>query len=89
MMADFLSTEDDDVHEGEPLIHSVMAGGRRISSQPSLHDIRAHARRQLERLPVELTTNQPLVPYPVQVSNVLEQLAAATDRRLSLAEAKS
>ena len=89
IMADFLSTEDDDVHEGEPLIHSVMAGGRRISSQPSLHDIRAHARHQLERLPVELTTNQPLVPYPVQVSNVLEQLAAATDRRLSLTEAKS
>jgi nicotinate phosphoribosyltransferase len=50
-MADFLSTEDDDVHEGEPLIHSVMAGGRRIPSQPSLYDIRAHARHQLERLP--------------------------------------
>jgi nicotinate phosphoribosyltransferase len=87
MMTDFLSTEDD-VHEGEPLIHLVMAGGRRISSRPSLYDIRAHARRQLEQLPLELATNQPLVPYPVQVSNVLEQLAAAADRRLSLMEAK-
>jgi nicotinate phosphoribosyltransferase len=88
MMTDFLSTEDD-VNEGEPLIHPVMTGGRRISSQPTLHDIRAHARHQLEQLPVELTTNQALVPYPVQVSNVLEQLAAATDQRLSLTEAKS
>jgi len=85
MMADTLSVEGD-AHDGEPLIRPVMTGGRRIGPQPSLHDIRAHARHELERLPAELRELSPMVPYPVQVSASLEQLAAVTDRRMSLPE---
>lgn len=85
MMADILSAEGD-IHEGEPLIHSVMASGRRIGPQPTLHDIRAHARHELERLPTELRAIGPLVPYPVEVSASLEQLAVVADRRMGLPE---
>jgi nicotinate phosphoribosyltransferase len=85
MMADTLSTEGD-LHEGEPLIHPVMAGGRRIGPQPSLHDIRAHARHELERLPAELREISPLEPYPVEVSASLEQLAVMADERMGLPE---
>ena len=85
MMADTLSTEGD-LHEGEPLIHPVMEGGRRIGPQPSLHDIRAHARHELERLPAELREISPLAPYPVQVSAPLEQLAVVADERMGLPE---
>jgi nicotinate phosphoribosyltransferase len=85
MMADVLSAEGD-LHEGEPLIHPVMASGRRIGPQPSLHDIRAHARHELERLPGELREINPLVSYPVQVSASLEQLAAVADWRMGFRE---
>jgi len=85
MMGDVLSVEDDK-QGGEPQIHPVMASGQRIASQASLHDIRAHARRELERLPLELHKTKSQVPYPVQISTALEQLAAVADRRVSLAE---
>jgi len=79
MLADFLSTEEDK-QEGETLIQSVMLRGRRIASQSSLQEIRAHARRQLDRLPSELRTCKPVAPYPVQISTSLEQLATVADR---------
>jgi nicotinate phosphoribosyltransferase len=85
MMSDILSTEND-THEGETLIQPVMAGGRRIGPQPTLHDVREHARRELERLPTELRAIGPLVPYPVEVSASLEQLAVVADRRIGLPE---
>jgi nicotinate phosphoribosyltransferase len=85
MMADVLSVEHDK-QEGEPLIHPVMARGERIASQALLHDIRAHARQELERLPLELREAKSQVPYPVQISTALEQLAAAADWRMRLAE---
>jgi nicotinate phosphoribosyltransferase len=80
MMADILSVEGD-LQDGETLIHPVMEGGRRIGAQPSLHDIRAHAHRELERLPVQLRAIKPETPYPVRVSALLQQLAAAADSR--------
>jgi nicotinate phosphoribosyltransferase len=88
MMADILSTEEEK-HEGATLIHPVMSSGQRIASQPSLHDIRAHARHELERLPPELRATKRVVPYPVQVSTALEQLAAVADWRGSLLELQS
>jgi nicotinate phosphoribosyltransferase len=87
MMSDILCCEEN-VHEGEPLIHQVMAGGRRVGPHPGLHDIRAHARHQLEQLPMELRAIGSLVPYPVEVSASLKELAAAADRRMGL-EVKS
>ena len=38
------------------------------------------------RLPAELKEISPLVPYPVQISASLEQLAAVTDQRTGLPE---
>jgi nicotinate phosphoribosyltransferase len=85
MIADTLSTEDDK-HEGDLLIHPVMFGGRRVAPQPSLKDVRERARRELEHLPSELSTTKPSVPYLVQISPRLQQLAAVADRRMSLPE---
>lgn len=85
MLSDMLSAENDK-QEGEPLIQPVMAAGRRLAPQRSLDDIRRHARLQLERLPPELRALQALVPYPVQVSAALEQLAAVADWRMCLRE---
>ncbi len=82
MTSDMLSTEDDQ-HDGKPLIRPVVMGGRRMGPQPSLGDIRAHARQELERLPAGLETIAPPTPYVVQVAPCLERLAAAVDSRAS------
>ncbi len=81
MLSDVLSTEDD-VHEGEPLIHPVIAAGRRVAPKPSLDDIRAHVRDQLRRLPAGFEALTPSAAYPVDVAPGLERLAASVDSRM-------
>jgi nicotinate phosphoribosyltransferase len=74
---------DDDIHPGEQLLGLVMRDGRRIGPAPTLADIRNHAARELARLPDGLRSLRPDGAYPVQISDSLERLAAATDRRLA------
>jgi len=72
---------------GEKLVHPVMQGGKRLGRPPSLEEIRRHAKRELERLPLAL---RPLVPdarYPVEVAGELKALAAEVDRRLAVQSA--
>jgi nicotinate phosphoribosyltransferase len=75
MVSDTLSAHDD-AHDGEPLLQAVMQRGRRLGPLLTLADIRAHARKQLDSIPLKS-------PYPVQVAESLKQLAASVDRRLS------
>jgi nicotinate phosphoribosyltransferase len=70
--------------EGEPLIHLVMQGGRRLRPAPSLDEIRRHARRELERLPDSLRALEPATTYPVEIAEELKELAAEVDRRMHL-----
>ena len=81
MAGDVLSLAD---HEkaGEPLIHPVMLGGRRLQPAPSLDDIRRRAKRELECLPQALRQLTPDATYPVEVADDLVKLAAEVDRRL-------
>ena len=50
MTGDILSIENDRL-EGEPLLQSVMQGGRRVTPSPTLSEVRARAARDIERLP--------------------------------------
>jgi nicotinate phosphoribosyltransferase len=85
MAGDVLSVEDD--HQpGEKLLQLVMRGGRRLNPSPALSEIRAHARRELERLPEPLRQLAPHASYPLEVSDRLLKLAAEVDRRLGLRE---
>jgi nicotinate phosphoribosyltransferase len=79
---DILSVSDDD-QPGEPLLQTVMRGGRRIDPQPALDDTRAYASRELSRLPESLRRLEPAGAYPVQVADALVRLAAEVDRRLA------
>jgi nicotinate phosphoribosyltransferase len=85
MTGDVLSTEDD-VHDGEPLIHPVMQGGRRLGPPPTLAEIREHAASELARLPEPLRRLDPAASYPVQVAEPLVRLAAEVDRRIDQRE---
>jgi nicotinate phosphoribosyltransferase len=66
---------------GEPLLHPVMRGGRRLQEKPTLDDIRRHAKRELETLPQALRQLTPGAAYPVEVADDLVKLAAEVDRR--------
>jgi nicotinate phosphoribosyltransferase len=81
MAGDVLSLESDR-QSGEELIAPVMQGGRRLHPSPSLDDIRAHSRRELERLPEPLRRLEQGAAYPVEVASDLKKLAAEVDRRL-------
>jgi nicotinate phosphoribosyltransferase len=83
MTGDVLSVEDDEI-EGAKLLVPVMRGGHRLSPSPALSDVRAHARRELERLPAPLKQLETGAAYPVQIADKLVCLAAAVDRRLQL-----
>jgi len=86
MAGDILSVEDDG-QPGEPLIQPVMQQGRRINPRPTLADTRAHATRELERLPEPLRRLEAGASYPVEIADTLVQLAAGVDRRLARQEA--
>ena len=70
----------DERHAGEPLLQPVLRGGR-VCARPSLEEIRRHAQDELAHLPEPLRELEPL-PYEVEVSRALQELAAECDRRL-------
>jgi nicotinate phosphoribosyltransferase len=81
MASDVLSTEDD-LQDGQALIDLVLQQGRPVAHQPSLQDIRAYARTQLERLPRGFEDLHTGLLYPVHVAVRLQQLAAAVDLKM-------
>jgi nicotinate phosphoribosyltransferase len=67
----------------EPLLERVMRDGRRLRASPSLDDIRARAKRDLERLPEPLRRLESDATYPVEIGADLVELAALLDSRRS------
>jgi nicotinate phosphoribosyltransferase len=65
----------------EPLLACVMRDGRRLRTPSSLDEIRAHAKRDLERLPEPLRRLEPHANYPVEIGADLVELAALVDGR--------
>ena len=73
---------------GTPLLQPVMRGGMLLAPLPSLPEIRAHAQAQIASLPPALRALSAAPPYPVAVSDALQQLAQQVDeRQRSLADA--
>jgi nicotinate phosphoribosyltransferase len=87
MAGDVLSLHSDK-QPGEPLLQHVMRNGRRVQPSPPLSDVRAHASRELARLPEPLRRLDPAASYPVEVADRLVQLASEVDRRLAGQEAR-
>jgi len=85
MSADVLSLESD-AHAGEPLLHPVMQGGRRLAPSPALAAVRERAARDLSRLPEPLRRLEPGASCRVEVAEALVRLAAEVDRRFAHGE---
>jgi len=80
MAGDVLTLEGDRL-DGEALIQPVMLGGRRVAPPVPLNESRAHAARELNRLPEPLKQLEHGPDYPVQVSLTVRQLAEEVDAR--------
>lgn len=85
MTGDLLASQDDPV-SGEPLLQQVMRGGVLAAPQPTLNEIRAHAKSQLACLPAALQTLTPSAPYEVEVSESLRALARQVDELQAAAQ---
>jgi len=78
MVGDILSLENE-CHEGEPLLHCFMRGGKRVAASVPLHKLREHALEQVRRLPQSLLTLEHAPEYAVTVSEALRNLAREVD----------
>ena len=68
-----------DTQAGDPLLAPVMQSGQRIAASPDLETVRTHAARSLGQLPEDLRELNPRPPYPVEISNVVRELARTVD----------
>ncbi len=69
-----------DHHPGEPLLHPVMAEGRRLVPAQKLTELRQRAATQLALLPDSLRSLEGDHPYDVRISQPLQDLALAVDQ---------
>ncbi|MCX5723126.1 MAG: nicotinate phosphoribosyltransferase [Nitrospirae bacterium] len=65
---------------GDPLLHPVMTGGRRLATAPQLTEMRERAAAQLALLPDLLRTLETDRPYDVQIAQSLQDLARTVDQ---------
>ncbi|RPH78874.1 MAG: nicotinate phosphoribosyltransferase [Nitrospiraceae bacterium] len=69
-----------DSDSGDPLMHPVMTGGRRLVPAPKLTELREWAATQLALLPDSLRSLEADHPYEVRISQSLQDLARAVDQ---------
>lgn len=74
-----LREEPEPAPGAEPLLRTVMAGGRRVEPSPPLSAIREYARRQLAALPEGVRRLRDPEPYPVDRSEALRELQRALE----------
>lgn len=80
-MAGDLVTVESDPQPGQPLLQQVMSGGKRTTPAPTLAQIRNHAARNMDQLPVQLRQLEPGPSYIVEISEALRALADEVDSR--------
>ncbi len=77
-------TVGDDRQEGEPLLHPVLRGGKRLEGPAPLAASRDRAARQLTSLPERLRAlDGATKPFEVTISDALQLLVLDMERRLS------
>ncbi|MGV3743331.1 MAG: nicotinate phosphoribosyltransferase [Burkholderiaceae bacterium] len=87
MAGDTLAMQDETL-PGQALLQPVIRGSVRLAPSPSLDEIRASVRAQLAALPAYLKRLSPAMPYPVAISEALQDLSHRVDeRQRSLANA--
>jgi nicotinate phosphoribosyltransferase len=81
-----LREEPEPVPGAEPLLRTVMVGGRRVEPSPPLSAIREYARSQLAALPEGVRRLRDPAPYPVDRSAALLALQRALETAVEAVE---
>ena len=89
MRGDIVALEENDPQEGEPLIQPFMRCGKRLRSNPSLHEIRNQTTANYKRMPASLITLKPAPTYPVTISTALRAMANQLDMEHVLHDRKT
>lgn len=71
---DVIARADEGPEGGQPLLHDVLTGGKRVKPDPALEERRDHVRRQLALLPEPHRRLRSPVEYEVGVSEPLSRL---------------
>src|SRR5712692_8164529 len=83
---DVIALEEEECAGAQPLLVSVMRGGKRIASPTDLNEARQRCLRDLERLPERVVQLRPMAAsagrYPVRHSQRLEALLEQVRRRV-------
>jgi nicotinate phosphoribosyltransferase len=79
----------DEKVEGEPLLTKVMEKGKITYDLPSLDEIRAAAAENLSKLPAKYKKLTSPQPYPVELSQNLENLIENLKKKLRKTQAKT
>lgn len=79
MAGDVVTLEEDDTHDGTPLVVPVMRHGRRIPGAAALDEIRQRTLASYARLPKEMIPLEEAQAYPVEISASLQALAKQLD----------
>ncbi|SCY61622.1 nicotinate phosphoribosyltransferase [Nitrosospira sp. Nl5] len=79
MSGDIVALEENDSHDGQPLLIQVMQDGRRIQTDVTLDQTRQRTLAEYARLPEPMTTLETAPAYPVVISAALQALASQLD----------
>jgi len=79
MTGDIVALEESDPQEGEPLIQPFMRCGKRLRSNPSLHEIRNQTTANYRRMPASMIALKPAPTYPVTISTALRAMSNQLD----------
>ncbi|MEK7792384.1 MAG: nicotinate phosphoribosyltransferase [Pseudomonadota bacterium] len=89
MTGDIVALEENDPQEGEPLIQPFMRCGKRLRSNPSLHEIRNQTTANYRRMPASMIALKPAPTYPVTISTALRAMANQLDMEHVLHDRKT
>jgi nicotinate phosphoribosyltransferase len=79
MAGDIVALEENDPHDGQPLIVPVMRAGKRINPVIALDEVRMRTGAGYDRLPGAMAGLGPAPEYPVEISASLHALANRLD----------
>lgn len=79
MAGDVVALEDNDAHDGEPLIQPVMRNGKRINEIAPLTTLRQQTLEGYTHLPDAMKGIEAAPAYPVAISRALQEMARTLD----------
>lgn len=80
---DVITLEDETVEGARPLLEPALASGRRTRPPEAIDDVRERCAASLEQLPPALRSLDSAAPYPVSLSERLQELAHVAELGLA------